>query len=200
MAPPNNPQVARVTYQMHRGTRTFENTFHVARTGGYTLAQLAAVVDAAYTLWNTYAKPAMPAGVALYNVHGVVYDPTGNPWVYDHPVSPEVAGTIAGNMAPGNASVTISERANLAGRKYRGRLYWPALPAANVNQDDTINSALIALLANFASNFLATYISATGVGQLAIFHRNTNLWSGVASIVLESFLDSMRRRLPGRGI
>jgi len=200
MAPPNNPNVCRVTYQMHRGTRVFENTFHVARSSGFTLAQLAAVVEAAYTLWNSYAKPAMPAGVSLYNVHGVVYDPTGSPYVYDHPVSPELAGTLSGNMAPGNASVTVSERANLAGRKYRGRLYWPALPAANVNQDDTVNGALIGLLATFSANFLSAFNNSAGVGQLAIFHRGTNLWSAVASIVLESFLDSMRRRLPGRGI
>lgn len=200
MAPPNAPQVARVTYQMHRGTRVFENTFHLARTGGWTLAQLATAVDAAFTLWNTYAKPAMPSGVALYNVHGVVYDPTGSPWVYDHPVSPEVPGTIAGNMAPGNASITVSERANLAGRKYRGRLYWPALPAGNVNQDDTVNGAMISLLATFALQFITAFANSAGTGQLAIFHRSSNTWSAVASIVLESFVDSMRRRLPGRGI
>lgn len=200
MAPPNNPQVARITYQMHRGTRVFENTFHVARSAGWNLAALATAVDAAYTLWNTYARVAMPSGISLYNVHGVVYDPTGFPYVYDHPVSPEIPGTLTGNIAPGNASVTVSERANLAGRKYRGRLYWPGIPAANVNQDDSVNGAMITLLATFGTQLLAAFNNGAGTGSLSIFHRNTNTYHAVASIVLEAILDSMRRRLPGRGI
>lgn len=200
MAPPNNPQVARVTYQMHRNARVFENTFHLARAAGWSPTTLATAVDAAYTLWNTYAKPALPASISLYNVHGVVYDPTGFPYVYDHPVSPEVAGTLANPTAPGNATVTVSERANLAGRKYRGRLYWPGLPSANINSDDTVNAGIVALLATFATNFLATFNSGAGTGSLSIFHRNTNTYHAVVSIVLEAILDSMRRRLPGRGI
>jgi len=200
MAPPNNPQVARVTYQMHRGTRVFENTFHLARAAGWSPTTLATAVDAAYTLWNTYAKPALPGNIALYNVHGVVYDPTAFPYVYDHPVTPELVGTLAGTIAPGNVSLTVSERANLAGRKYRGRMYWPALINNHINSDDSVNAAITALLATFSSNFLATFNSGAGTGSLSIFHRNTNTYHAVASIILEAIIDSMRRRLPGRGI
>lgn len=200
MAPPNQPQIARITYQMHKGTRVFENTFHLARAAGWSPTTLATAVDAAFTLWNTWARPALTTQVALYNVHGVVYDPLGFPYVYDHAVSPELPGTLSGASAPGNVSLTVSERANLAGRKFRGRMYWPAIPQGNINTDDSVNAGIIALLASFSANFLTTFNSGTGTGSLSIFHRNSNTYHAVASIVLEAILDSMRRRLPGRGV
>lgn len=200
MAPPNNPNIARVTYQMHRGTRVVENTFHLYKSLGWSEAQLIAALEAAYGLWNTYVKPALTSAIALYNIHGAVYDPTGSPWVADRPVTPELPGTVGGAFEPGNCTVTVSERANLAGRAYRGRIYWPGIATSQYSGDDTANSTLLTALANFAVAWLATYPAGGATGQLAIFHRNDNLFTPVRSIVLENVLDSMRRRLPGRGI
>lgn len=200
MAPPNNPTVARVTYQMHRGTRVVENTFHLYRSAGWTITNLIAALDAAYTLWDTYAKPAISNSIALYNIHGVVYDPLGSPWVADRPVTPEDVGGVASAGSPGNVSVTVSERADLAGRAYRGRLYWPAIALNQINTDDTITTTMMTALAQFALNMLVTFGSPTGLGTLVIFHRDDNLFSTVLSMVIEKILDSQRRRLPGRGI
>lgn len=199
MAPPNNPNIARITYQMHRGTQVVENTFHLHRSGGWTLAQLQAAVLAAYNLWNTYAKPVIPSGIALFNVHGQVYDPNVSPWTADYTVSPEIAGTATGTTAPGNVTSTLSERANLAGRKYRGRIYWPGIPEGNIASDDTLNSAFIAALAGFALQWILAFPAGGTNGALVIFHRLTNTFDQIATIVIEKILDSQRRRLPGRG-
>jgi hypothetical protein len=200
MPAPNNPNVARVTYMMHRGTRVVENTFHLYRSAGWTYDSLLLSLEAAYTLWNTYAKPAIPSSIGLYNIHGVVYDPNGSPWVADRPVVPEMPGGVTTGTEPGNVTVTVSERANLAGRAYRGRIYWPAIGQGMVAGDDTITSALVGLLGTFAMQWLNTFGVNGSNGTLVIFHRNDNLFSTVRALVIESILDSQRRRLPGRGI
>jgi hypothetical protein len=197
---PNNPNVARVTYQMKRGTRVFENTFHLYRSAGWTLANLVSSLNAARDLWTASMKPGVPNDVALYNVHGIVYDPTGSPWVADVPVVPNVVGTFGSTGIASNASLAVSERASLAGRAYRGRIYWPGVPSTAYFTDDTVTSAFTAAIVNFAVAWLAAFGSPTGNGQLVIFHRNDNLFSTVASIVIESIVDAMRRRLTGRGI
>jgi hypothetical protein len=66
--------------------------------------------------------------------------------------------------------------------------------------DDTITSALVGLLGTFAMQWLNTFGVNGSNGTLVIFHRNDNLFSTVRALVIESILDSQRRRLPGRGI
>jgi len=200
MAKPNNPNVARVTMQYHRGTRVVENTFHLYRPDGWTADTLLSSLEATWTWFNTYIKPSLTSALALYNIHGVVYDPLGSPWVADRPVSPEVPGLTTGPFVPGSNTVTLSERANLAGRAYRGRIYWPGLATAQVNGDDTVSSGLISAFATIALQWLAAFAVNGPNGTLVIFHRNDNLFSTVRSVVLENILDSQRRRLPGRGI
>lgn len=199
MPPPNNPNVARITYQYLRDTRQFNNTFHVYRGLGWTEAQLQNALTSAFNLWVSALKSVVPNSVTLFNIHGHVYDPLGSPWVADHPVSPADPGTRGGPAEAGNATLAISERADLAGRAYRGRIYIPGLVENDVGQNDQITAGLIAGLTSFALNWLSAYADPNGVGQLVIFHRNDNLFSTVRSIVLESIVDSQRRRLPGRG-
>jgi hypothetical protein len=93
----------------------------------------------------------------------------------------------------------VSERANLAGRAYRGRIYLPSISESDVIFNDTISAALISGVAAFASGFLAAFPPGGANGTLSIFHRNDNLFSTVLSIVVEALIDSQRRRLPGRG-
>lgn len=199
MAAPDNPNIARITWQMLRGTQLVENTFHLYRPLGWTYANLVTACEEAYTLWNTYFKPTITNAVALFNVHGQVYDPNGSPWVYDRAVSPPAQGTNSTTTEAANVTVTMSERANLAGRAYRGRIYFPTVAVNAVAADDTIVSAFLAALANIAIQWLAQFPISGGTGALVIFHRNDNLFSTVQSIVIEKILDSMRRRLPGRG-
>jgi hypothetical protein len=184
---------------MLRATQLVENTFHLYRPLGWTYANLIQACEDAYTLWSTWFKPAIPSNISLYNIHGQVYDPNGSPWVYDRSVSPPLAGTLTGTDNPGNVTVTLSERANLAGRAYRGRVYWPGLVQAHVAADDTLTSTALIMLANVAVQWLAQFPITGGTGALVIFHRLDNLFSTVQSIVLEKVVDSMRRRLPGRG-
>ena len=141
----------------------------------------------------------LPASISLFNIHGQVYDPLGSPWVADFGVSPAEPGTRSGTAESGNVTLAISWRAGLAGRAYRGRIYFPGLVEPDVNANDTIGTAAVAGLAAVGAAFLLNYNAPTGIGQLVLFHRNDNLFSTVVSIVLEALVDSQRRRLAGRG-
>lgn len=196
MVAPNNPLVARISMLFTRDARTFVNTFHLARSTGWTLAQLQqAVVDTA-SWWSLYYKQSQGAGVALAQIQGRLYDPA-QPLAYDLNVTPPEPGTIASTLEAANATATMSWRTGLAGRKYRGRMYVPSLVESGVNANDTLNAALLALLANAANRFVGTWWSnqATPV----VFHRSTNGLTLITSFVLDAILDSQRRRLPGRG-
>jgi hypothetical protein len=197
MAAPNNPNIARFTMVFNRDTRTMVNVFHVYHSTGWTTGNLSTVCEALVVWYNSYYKPCLPTFVSLVNIHAQVYDPAGSPWVFDRPVSPPVAGTRAGEIEPGNVTIAVSLRAAYAGRAYRGRFYIPGLQVGDTNVDDTITSALLALLANAATAFLFTNLPA-GYTPV-IFHRRNNLFSTIVSYVTENILDSQRRRLPKRG-
>jgi hypothetical protein len=197
MAPPNNFRIARASFIMQRDTRQIVNTVHFYRSAGWTIADLVTLGAALQTWWDTYYKVMVPNVYTLVNIHMQVYDPTGSPYVVDRPVSPPIAGTRPGTAEPGNASLSLSLRAGLAGRAYRGRIYLAGLSENDVFVNDTVVSTLSTLAATAVTALIG---SALPPGTAAvIFHRNDNLFSSIIAGVIENIVDSQRRRLPGRG-
>lgn len=199
MVAPNNPLICQITYQMLRDTRILENTFHLYKSDGWDLLDLDGALVRARDIWLNFAKPAIPSAVSLFNVHAHVYDPDNSPWVSDISVSPPVPGTRPGLAEAGNATVAVSKRAAYAGQRYRGRFFWPALSQSDTTQSDTIVSTLIVLLANFALQFFMQYPTGGPYGTAVLFHKDDNTFSFINSYQTDQIVDSMRRRLPGRG-
>lgn len=56
---------------------------------------------------------------------------------------PSVAGTDSRVGVPPNTSYLIQKRTALGGRQGRGRMYWPGIPEAEVNEAGTLNSAWV---------------------------------------------------------
>lgn len=123
---------------------------------------------------------------------------------------PKSAGTFTGTNAgvalPNNVTFCVSLRTGFAGRSARGRLYWPALIETLVtgNTLDTgyvadIVEAVDGLRSNIAllsyAWVIVSYINggAPRVGGPVYFLVDTVL-------AVDAVVDSMRRRLPGRGI
>lgn len=180
-----------------RDSRIFNNTFHVYHGPGWTPPDLVTIANSFWGWWNAFYKACMPNIVSLVNIHVQVYDPTGSPYVYDRPVSPAEPGTRAGVAESANVTIATSLRAALAGRAYRGRYYLPSISEGDVSASDIINSVLATALANAASQLIAGSLPA-GYAPV-IFHRDDNLFSTIVSYVIETLIDSQRRRLPGRG-
>lgn len=182
---------------MGRDTRQIVNTVHFYRSAGWTLADLVTLGAALETWWATFYKPMVTANYQLNNIHMQVYDPTGSPYVLDRPTTPPIVGTRTGTAEAGNVSLSLSLRAGLAGRAYRGRIYLAGLGETDVNVNDTVVSSLVALAANAVTALIGSSLP-PGTAAV-IFHRNDNLFSTIVAGVIENIVDSQRRRLPGRG-
>ena len=193
---PNNPDVVKVAMVYARDTRQFINTLHFAQVGGWTLPNLQLLATDIVAWWEDFYRLHLSSEVSLQQVQVRLLDPS-NPLAWDFAPSPSIPGSVNQPSSPSNVSLTMSWRTGLAGRKYRGRIYAPGILEGDAQPFDDASAILVATLANAASNLLAGAIE--GNGRLVIFHLLSNTFTYVTSAVIESLLDSQRRRLAGRG-
>lgn len=116
-----------------------------------------------------------------------------------------VNGTYpTGNTLPGNATVALQRSSGLSGRGTRGRIYWQGLSDAVV----TGNSVDPAFLANLLGAMDATDAAAAVLAWtpviVSLFVGDVPRAVGLTFEILtwkyaDSLVDSMRRRLQGRG-
>lgn len=196
MPPPNNPNVAKVAMVFNHDTRTFVNTYHVSKGAPWSLPELQQLTAAFVDWWNTTGKLGVSAQTALRQVQARRLDPN-LPLAHDDDVTPPIPGSQGGAPLPGNVTVTQSWRTGLAGRKYRGRAYVPGLTEPQVADDDRVVSATVVQLAAAALQLILDMVASSW--SLAIFHKIDNTFTNVTSSIVENLVDSMRRRLPGRG-
>lgn len=120
-------------------------------------------------------------------------------------------GTITGSVLSNNVSLCVSFRTANRGRSFRGRNYIAGVPAASVVQNNAV--------AGYVSNVVAAYEKllpgggALSSGTWVVASRFSGVDSagkpipraaGVTTpitgvVVVDSTIDSQRRRLPGRG-
>ena len=198
MAVPDNPLVAKVAMVFKRDTRTFINTFHTTKFPAtpWSAGELVQLAIVFRDWWDDFYKLYSSDAVTLEQVQTRVLDPD-NPLAYDLPVSPGIAGTNQLAEAPGSATQTISWRTGLAGRKHRGRIYAVGLSDIAIADDDRVTSPYSSVLSQAAVELLTALATATL--RLVVFHRADNTYTTIVSYIIESILDSQRRRLPARG-
>jgi len=194
--PPDNPEVVKASLIFSRDSRTFVNTLHITKSGGWTVPNMTDLAIELEDWWNDNYRAASSNTVALREIQVRLYDPD-NPLAVDYPVSPPIPGLQSTAPAPGNASQTISWRTGLAGRKHRGRIYTVGLIEADANNDDSVLSTRTLQLASAGTNLLVR-LSVMAV-QLVVFHKVDNTVTNVLTAVVENLIDSMRNRLASRG-
>ena len=119
-------------------------------------------------------------------------------------------GSNPGGGVPGNATFAVHRDTRLSGKKAKSRLYWPALVATQFAGDaDTITSAVAnqfvdaydSLMAAIQAGTEATYTY--GYLQrilLGVKLPAANFIQVFGHSFTDLFVDSMRRRLKGRGV
>lgn len=196
MPVPNNPEVVKVAMVYARDTRQFINVLHFSQAGGWTLPQMQLLATDIVAWWEDFYRIGQPAAISLVQVQVRLLDPS-NPLAWDFAPSPGIPGTSSDPPSPANVTLTVSWRTGLAGRKYRGRIYVPGITEAVAQLFDDASAAFITQMAIAGAELISGALS--GAGVLSIFHVSTNTFTQVTSVVLESLLDSQRRRLAGRG-
>lgn len=199
---PNNPRVAKVIMSFSSDTRVFQNVFHVSAPAPWSSTELSDLAIDYVQWWNSTYKARMSSDVSLTLVQTRKLDPA-SPLGVDYPVIPPIPGTLANPSVPSNATLTMSWRTGLAGRRFRGRSYVPGIVQADVSTVDSASSPLVNALLAAGTQLITT---ALRHGVLTIFHAPNvtpspfdNLFNDVTTVVVENLIDSQRRRLPARG-
>jgi hypothetical protein len=115
-----------------------------------------------------------------------------------------ISGTHStGTPEPNNVTAVISWRTALRGRSYRGRTYIPGLSSDQVDGNSLVSGFVTSLQA--AGNALITAIP-TSEHRLVVCSKFSNnapreygITTDIVSCRVDTYVDSMRRRLAGRG-
>lgn len=183
-----------------------ENVIHVRKGSPYSFADLQAVrtiVNAwdAASWFNTRST-----GFTLNRIRSKALDTSSSP-IEDFFLPTPRGGGMAGTQLPSNATFAVKLSTGLAGRSFRGRLYVVGFTAAatgpTANQITSATASdwvarLNVLLANLASGGhtlgVVSYRTAGAYRAAGLFTPATS-W-----VAVDLNVDSMRRRLTGRGI
>lgn len=201
MAPPNNPNVAKVTLVGHRDTREWVNTFHADKGAPIVEADLEPIAQAFYNWWHDTYRTRFANTIILDQIQVRVLDPS-DPLALDYTTGLPEGGTYSPGLGgetpePANVTLALSTRTGLAGRKFRGRFYVPAIAAADKTTDDRVTSPTVTAFSACIQALISAVLT-SGL-QLAIFHRADNTVTHVITGVVDAIIDSQRRRLPARG-
>lgn len=181
-----------------------ENTVYVENELGST-PSLNAVAAIAQDFWDNY-RLILTNAVTLREIYVVNLENSTAP-VLSVPFVPAESGVnvAVGNALPNNVTLAISFRTPSRGRSFRGRNYVPSLAEGQVN-NNTVDSATVDAIVDCYETF-SSQISAAGWQWVTVSRisngvpRAVGVTAPVTSVLaVDLTVDSMRRRLPGRGL
>jgi hypothetical protein len=150
-------------------------------------------------------SPCFNPGTALQNI--VVTDLTTETGAQvTHLVDPPIAGTLSGDGLPDNVTLAVKHVTAKRGRSYRGRTYVPGLASSALADSDTITTDYQTLVGNAFEGLLATPFPGHGETFVIVSRCQDKAWltdavvTTVTGSAVDPDIDSMRRRLKGRGI
>jgi hypothetical protein len=189
-----------------RGTylsQKVENTLYFEHGGGYDAFDTNALAVDLFTWWNDVLGPEIGSGYTVREIQGTDLSSDAGASVTYLPSS-IIQGSKSGDPMPGNVAICVSLRTGGRGRSSRGRNYLSGLTTTEVVGNEIVSSDALAIQA--AYNELIAIAAANSFVWVVVsrFHNNAPRAAGVtepitAAIIVDTHLDSMRRRLTGRG-
>lgn len=188
-----------------------ENTLWFFNPAGPDASNMTALASDLEGWWVTNCAPLLPVDVLLNEI--VVTDMTTNTGLQvTNALSGPAAGTLGQAALPNNVTMAVSFRTALRGRSFRGRNYIPALTEGQVT-NNTVNGSVADAWRAAYQDILTTVAGGIGGWVWAVVSRFSGVdgdgdpiprpTAGVIPIttvvVTDTTIDSMRRRLPGRG-
>lgn len=179
-------------------------TFPLLGLVGFTQGDLQDYCEAAADAWTTYIKPQLIGSYTFYELVGKGLR-TQEDVEATVSFSGGDSGALVGSPMPNNVSLSIARKTGLTGRSNRGRIYWPGFNEADVTNNE-ISTARAGAIVDALEDF-TTAVNSLGTFSLAIITRYSNNALRPTAIarpitswsVVDRVVDSMRRRLPGRG-
>lgn len=190
------------------GSLVAENVFYWRSPHPLSAAELAQVGAAVKTEWNTCIRPQTSMRWSLTTIKLTGMNTDHEP-VLSYTTGLPLAGSLSAEAPSPHVTFCISCRTGFAGRSYRGRWYWIGMADGYAQNAGVVTSgyaeALRNALATFQYNLTWGSNPVDGNHVICSFRRNKD-WRSVAEVndvtaytVTDLNVDSMRRRLPGRG-
>lgn len=189
-----------------RGTlfgQLIENTLYLRMAAPPTAGDVADAAAAVRGWWFASVMPALSTDYFFRETFAKDLTVAGGAEQHDIAGS-GTAGSFGVAALPGNVSFAISFSTGLAGRSNRGRNYIPCLAESQVTGNtvssgtvtafqDAYNALLTALV---ASDFTWVVVSRVAAGVVRAVGVTNPV---IVALATDIFVDSMRRRLTGRG-
>lgn len=179
-----------------------ENTLYFEKTGGWSFLDQVAFTADLREWWVTNCLPGQSNTLLLSSVYtrnlttqaGSMSELSGN----------GALGSTGSPTLPNNVSIAVSFRTSLVGRSFRGRNYWAGLCEDQVTGNNVVSEHLGFILDAYDALFAVA--TAAGAEWVIVSRyannvaRETGVTTPVTNVVMvDPGVDSMRRRLPGRG-
>jgi hypothetical protein len=103
----------------------------------------------------------------------------------------------AGEFPPPNCSLLVRKNTGRAGRKERGRMYWPLFSILDADVDDTgiIDPTVLGVITGNIADFKEQLDLSPFVDDIVLLHESAETPTVVISWGVESLLGTQRRRL-----
>lgn len=199
------PNCASVELIYTQNAITAENIFNVRKASPFTSADLVTLRNVIDAWDNNNWKNGRATNVFLQRIRIRALDTNASP-IEDYLLPVPRGGTSGGAAVPSNVTYCIKMSTGFTGRSQRGRIYIFGLTQGCV---DVNNSTFLASCRSsyigFLNALMAT-LNTNGFTLVVLSYMSNGNWRAVAQATpVTSFIgvdlnvDSMRRRLPGRG-
>lgn len=207
------PNVAECVIKAILGGQQINNVLHLKNAAGWTTPTLTLAVNALMDAWKADILPKQSIDLAYQGIHAK--DLTTSMGVeVDIPWTGTSTGTIGNPAEPGNVALAVGLKTGLAGRSARGRIFFAGLPE-NSSTDSLVTEAFrIAWQAAVGNVVGALTAAGFPLGVVSKYSGYTQtppkykkvptprvegIYNAVTTAVADRIVDSMRKRLPGRG-
>jgi len=199
------PGVFKVQLVMSYQGQRIENVFNVKSGAGLTVTDADRIEAVFANWWNTSMRLQVGATCTLVLIILDALDAAAS-LHKEYTTGWTAAGAIASTAMPGNVTSSVKLATGIRGRSFRGRFYWPALSSSQISGGQLLAATQTAI--QTAANALRTSLAADAAADklVVVSYMAGGVWrsAGVATEVTScsahANLDSMRRRLPGRGL
>ena len=178
------------------------SVFYFSKDGGFSLTDLATLGASLASWWNTDGNDLFHAGTTLREVVCTDVSVEDGAQVS---TSVNTPGTRSGNAMPNNVCLCVSFRTGFTGRSNRGRVYHSGLVEGDVTDNNVITATATLLRDEYEDLFQLMLVEAEAQ-HVIVSYCNDGAWRTDARvtpvtsyIIVDTVVDSQRRRLPGRG-
>lgn len=197
--------VYQMTYQMSQEGQTVENVLHFRTlTGTETPAQIRTSAE--------FYLTAISPGISNQVIFTAIVIKQMTPIAFDQTVAPPATTSTGANSSDpinNTLALILTKRTGVAGKKHRGRIYIPGIPASQAGQFG-LNSAGAAVWTTIKNQIMATY-GETGTDlnlRIGVYSRSiggfnpftTAGWQQLSGLDIQPIFGNQRRRRIGVGI